>query len=190
MRPVPCNLTPRERVAHYAANKIDGRAARWAAWTLKDRVEHFSFPEPNSGCWLWTGELDTKGYGAVVYLGRRYGAHRASWIVAKGEIPAGLCVLHKCDNPACVNPDHLFLGTKADNMADMIAKGRAIHNGPAKPRRGEECSHAKVTAKDVIAIRAASGPQHNIARAYGISPQQVSRIKRGVRWAHVAAEAV
>lgn len=79
------------------------------------------------GCWLWTGACDTYGYGLIRWRQRdRWDkAHRVSWIIASGPIPNGLCVLHKCDNPPCVNPAHLFLGTQADNMHDMKIKGRA-----------------------------------------------------------------
>lgn len=83
-------------------------------------------PEPNTGCWLWEGATIRSGYGRHNINGVQMGAHRASWIIHNGDIPDGMHVCHKCDTPPCVNPDHLFLGTHADNMRDMQAKERGL----------------------------------------------------------------
>lgn len=94
--------------------------------TLRQRFDAGYTPEPNSGCWLWGKSVNKKGYGQIS-RSRKEGpalAHCVSWQLAKGEIPQGLCVLHRCDVPCCVNPDHLWLGTKADNNRDMAGKGR------------------------------------------------------------------
>jgi hypothetical protein len=94
---------------------------------LQERFEQYVFPEPNSGCFLWVGAWGTKGYGQF-HIGGRSGAahkaHRVAWELANGPIPVGLQVLHKCDTPCCVNPDHLFLGSNLDNHRDKARKGR------------------------------------------------------------------
>lgn len=95
---------------------------------IRARFEEKVFAEPSCGCWLWSAFLGTKGYGQVFFSrngkGESWGAHRLSWELYRGPIPAGLCVLHRCDNPACVSPDHLWLGTRAENNRDRDRKGR------------------------------------------------------------------
>lgn len=89
------------------------------------RIERRSIPVTESGCWIWDGYLDSCGYGRTGFANEQQSAHRVSWKVFRGPIPKGLCVLHRCDVPSCVNPDHLFLGTQIDNIDDMTRKGRA-----------------------------------------------------------------
>jgi hypothetical protein len=85
--------------------------------------------DAKTGCWMWIGGVESHGYGRMSFNGKRYKAHQLSWILNRGEIPKGMCVCHHCDTPGCVNPDHLFLGTMADNMRDKVAKGRQSHKG-------------------------------------------------------------
>lgn len=134
--------------------------------------------QPN-GCWVWTGALDGDGYGMVsMGSGKDRGAHRVSWEIHRGPIPAGLHVLHHCDNPPCVNPDHLFPGTQADNVADMVRKDRG--------QKGERSAASKLTTSQVRSIRSDSRSQKDIARAFGVDQSTISEIKTGKTWSHVA----
>lgn len=91
-------------------------------WT--DAMDRLSkkYVVSNSGCWIWTGAKMAKGYGKMWLLGKLIGAHRASWELHRGQVPKGLHVLHSCDTPECINPNHLFLGTNHDNIVDRNNK--------------------------------------------------------------------
>lgn len=155
-------------------------------------------PEPTSGCLLWTGNYHAHGYGRT-NMGRRgiVLAHRLAWELTFGPIPDGLCVLHRCDNPPCVNPNHLFLGTKADNSADMVAKGRScagdrqgMRRHPECVPRGERNGQARLAEADVIAIRAARATgqtEREVAARFGVSPSLVGCIHRRERWRHISS---
>lgn len=150
--------------------------------TLKERVLLYAVPNSATQCWEWSGNRDRHGYGTVTYGGRPQLAHRASWEVHHGEISPGLFVCHRCDNRACVNPAHLFLGTAKENSADMHSKGRAANNA------GEAHGGSKLTDADVICIyqRIQAGEvQRNIARDYGVSPMTISNIGLRKRWRHL-----
>lgn len=154
------------------------------------------FVRETSGCWWWTSARLTKGYGLVA-TGRSVErlAHRMSYRLHVGPIPAGLFVLHRCDQRACVNPSHLFLGTARVNTHDAMTKGRlavgAKHGTRTRPdriARGERAAGAKMTAASVRALRDRSrGGERTdaLAEFFGISGSQVSRIVRRQRWAHV-----
>ena len=147
--------------------------------SLVDRFDAKWISEPNSGCWLWIGASSPSGYGNFAVGRRQIGAHRFSWDMRRGPIPEGMHVCHKCDVPACVNPDHLFLGTVEDNMNDMKRKGRA-----AKPR-GEASAYAKISEATARSIKYSIGTLVSVAAQYGVSTASVWKIRRGDNWGHV-----
>jgi len=147
--------------------------------TLKERFEDKYIPEPNSGCWLWTACCNEDGYGKITVEHKSIGAHRVSWELYKTSIPDGMHVLHKCDNPPCVNPGHLFLGTNADNMADRDAKGRQ-----ARPR-GEKQGASKLTNCQVREIFLSEALPQRMSDKFGVSQQQIHHIRTGKQWGHL-----
>lgn len=147
-------------------------------------------------CWLWTGRCGP--YGRITVRRQAWLPHRLAYTLVYGPIPDGMCVCHHCDRPGCVRPDHLFLGTKADNSHDRDAKGRQIaprghRNGnathPERRPRGEAHGCAKLTATSVLAIRAriASGQatRRGIAAEYGMSRDTIEKIVNRKLWRHI-----
>ena len=162
----------------------------WSLWQLIDIQEYIekkSIPEPNTGCWLWLGALDLwGGYGKTgrKIKGRR--AHRVSFEAFKGPIPLGEEVCHSCDTPPCVNPEHLFAGPHAINMADMAKKGRAT-KGINVPR-GERHHKAKLTVEGVRAILfwlAKGESRADLAASFGVDKTTIGLIARGKIWKSV-----
>ena len=129
---------------------------------------------PGGGCHLWMAATNEHGYGRIWMAPGMVYAHRLAWELRRGAIPKGLCALHKCDRPRCVNPDHMFLGTRADNVADMVAKGRQA--------LGSDAGGAKLTPTQVAAIRVDPRRRREIAADYGIHRTMVDMIRRGERW--------
>ena len=137
--------------------------------------------DPN-GCWLWTGYRNGKGYGTIaVTAGRPAFTHRVAFTLINGPIGDDLCVCHKCDVPACCNPTHLFLGTKADNNADMVAKKRMRTPG----RIGSQNSLAKLSPADVMFIRASSLGGSELASRFGVCRSNISQIRNHKTWRSV-----
>jgi len=148
-----------------------------------ERCERQIEPEPNSGCWLWTGIKNNMGYGyASVGHSGKVLAHRVMYASRYGEIPRGGIVRHTCDLPACVNPDHLRLGTMKENTQDMLRRGR--HRVVAV--RGEAHRWAKLTAEQVMDIRARyRGSRLALSQEYGVSPSLISMVAHGRCWKHL-----
>jgi hypothetical protein len=147
---------------------------------LLARFEAKYIPEPNSGCWLWTayaqsGKPQMWGEGTYEY------ASRLSWKLHKGHIPGRQLVLHKCDTPLCVNPEHLFLGTNLDNSRDMVAKGR-VRRFP-----GETHGQAKLTDREAWEIKQLQGyvTVTQLAKSYGVSRRAIWQIHVGRNWKHL-----
>lgn len=149
------------------------------------RLERFQrkYRVDASGCWLWTGAKYYNGYGVFRMEDGNHTAHRCSWMLHRGSVAEGLDVCHTCDVRGCVNPDHLFLGTKSENMMDCSKKGRHAH--PNRVKRGADNGRAKLTVDDVLAIRASTERQVDLAARYGITQTNVSAIKTRKAWAHL-----
>lgn len=160
-------------------------------------------PHMESPCWIWTAGKFGDGYGIVKIRGRKFLTHRIAWMIANGAIPHdgsahGICVLHRCDVPACCRPDHLFLGTNADNVRDKMIKGRhkspagnnhGLYLHPERRARGERVGGAKLTAALVNEIRdvhAASGKTIKILAAkFGVSKSTIHRTIKRKNWQHI-----
>lgn len=121
-----------------------------------------------NGCHEWQSTLNKQGYGKFWFEGKQVPAHRMAYELLIGEIPKGMCVCHHCDNPKCVNPDHLFVGTHADNFQDMLSKGR---------QWGNRKLSTEAVGEILTLIQLGKYSQQSIAERYGISQITVSRLK-------------
>jgi len=144
-----------------------------------DRFNAKFTPVTETGCWLWEAGVKSNGYGQFTLLGKEERAHRASYKLFIGDIPEGQQVLHKCDNPLCVNPNHLFLGSVQDNMQDKVGKNRHRHG------LNHPCT--TLSEKDVLTIKSLLGDisQRAIAAMFKVSESTISDIKHGKRYAEV-----
>ncbi len=155
-------------------------------FTAKQLQNFWKKVDKSGDCWLWTASKNIHGYGKFNINGKMKSSHRVSCEIENGPIADGLCCLHKCDNPRCVRPSHLFIGTYADNMADMSEKGRCNKTDKA---RGEKQGNAKLDEKSVLEIRSLhkSGAytQQKISEIYLVSPSRISEIVNKISWAHI-----
>jgi len=141
-----------------------------------------------NGCWLWKGATDKDGYGLVKRDGRMLRAHRVMYELERGPIPGGKLVMHSCDTPGCVRPDHLLLGTPKENTQDMIAKGRRHLTTGSTAQRGTLNGRAKLTEREVKSIRrryTAGELQIHLAAEFGITQGAVHKIVAGLTWGHL-----
>jgi hypothetical protein len=145
-------------------------------------IEENSIPEPNSGCWLWLGALNSDGYGAIRVNGRQWHAHRLAYVLVNGEPPNDTPVIrHLCNNPACANPDHLAAGTTQDNAADRVAAGTHV--------AGSKHPLAKLSEDDIPTIVAAHNGGASIrglAKSYRVSQRTIQFVLRGITWKRVS----
>ena len=136
-------------------------------------------------CWDWTATRDTKGYGQISIESKTTRAHRVSWEILRGEIPEGLLILHRCDRPCCVNPDHLFLGTSQDNADDKVLKDRQYK------AKGSNNGFATLTESDVRIVKqflrrhSGYGVGSFLGGWFGVTLDTISDINRGRSWTHV-----
>lgn len=169
-----------EETTAAGSNLVRGLTQSCGCRGLSSRRLRYVSKDPRTGCWNWTGSFQSGGYGEISVRGRKLRAHRYFWEDANGPIPAGLIVCHRCDNPKCVNPEHLFLGTHRDNCEDKVSKGRASAG------KLERHGHAKLTVASVEEMRAqkeAEGTSYrDLGRAFGVSETVARKAVLGITW--------
>lgn len=152
---------------------------------MNQRERFWAKVEKTDGCWIWGGYL-VREYGQHRLGGIKQPAHRCAWVLANGPIPKSRLVLHRCDNPLCVRPAHLFLGTQLDNMRDKVAKGRQAN--------GARNGNARLTANHVRVIRHLRAnttlTRREVAGLFLIDPTTVAQIERRRTWGHITSEAL
>lgn len=172
--------------AHYMRGKRAGLFldVRRSEAPIEERF--FRQIEKTDSCWLWKGRLVGKGYGSIGLGGagaKQVLSHRLSYEIHKGQIPDGMVVMHSCDNPRCVNPDHLEAGTQSQNIKDAFARNRKFpHNKNAK---GEKCGASKLTNEIVLSIRASSLSMKKLSILHSVSQSTIERIKYRKTWRHI-----
>jgi hypothetical protein len=158
----------------------DAALKNQASLSIKRRIELNITIVPETNCWDWQKQRDKNGYGVMTVGDKPLRAHRIAYEEFVGKIEDGLHVLHRCDNPSCINPEHLFLGTNAENMKDKVNKGRHAF--------GEKSGSAKLTEEQVIEIKkrlAAGESVNSFVDEYPVSGRAIRLIKKGTNWSHV-----
>ncbi len=167
--------TPKVKLKFHSASLDEA----YENWVIKDGI---------NGCWSWSGWKNNGGYGYFSCKSKREAAHRYSYKKYIGPIKGGLFVLHKCDNPECSNPEHLFLGTNTDNINDAYSKGRRKSVPIESMRRGENCYLSKLKEKDVVEIKKMINNgigNTQIANIFGVKHSTISCIRCNQTWKHV-----
>jgi hypothetical protein len=172
---------------HYVRFKIHGTVGfkKCARGTLEERFWNFVDKKSQDECWHWVGQILSNGYGRISLGSKKDGnglAHRVSWkLHNKKDIPDGMYVMHKCDNPSCVNPYHLSIGTPKDNTQDMIQKGRKRTVSP----KGEGNGKSLLDAEKVRLIRSSTLNHAALGRQLGVSPNCIRGVRTGRTWSHI-----
>ena len=155
--------------------------------TCKKTLKRFTDKiQKTDTCWIWNGTRQTKGYGQLWYNGKLHSAHRISYAIYNGGIEPDKVVMHTCDNPNCVNPEHLKLGTQSDNMQDAKKKNRAFN---IPPRKGEENNKTKLNEEKVLKIRElyeqGNITQLELSNMYGVTKTAIHFIIKRKNWKHI-----
>lgn len=172
---------------HYRRIKTHGtpNGGKYSRDTLENRFWRQVDKKSDNECWIWSGTKNKKGYGCIIKddgSRKRHLAHRASYIINKGEIPDGLYVLHSCDNPSCVNPNHLRVGTQSENIKEAFDKGRKVQ----PILFGEKNPKSKLTIEQVKFIKANPQLGHkHIADMFCLSPNCIRGVRIGRTWKEV-----
>jgi hypothetical protein len=149
--------------------------------SLTDLQRFLQYVHKTETCWLWTASRDKDSYGGFALNGKTIGAHVAAYILLIGQVPLGLGVCHTCDNPPCVNPDHLFLGDQKANMSDCSRKGRCNNGGT----KGEANGRVKLTKELVVFIRSSQENHTELGRMLDVSGSLIAQIRARKLWSHV-----
>jgi hypothetical protein len=150
---------------------------------LIDDILNHCIPITETGCFIWLGKVNEKGYGKVIFNGKEKRAHRVVYEHFNGSIPKGMLVRHKCDVPGCINNLHLIIGTAADNTADMLRRNRFSKEQPKC--RGSNNGNSKLTDEDVLDIRTSKLKVTELMQKYGIGRTTVYYIKKRKLWKHL-----